>query len=249
MNGTPAACGPWAAELVAALTPGLSQVDMVVCPPLALIAGMAQALSDSQVAWGAQDVSQHPDGAFTGETSARLLRDLACRWVIVGHSERRVLLGESSDTVAAKASAVVAAGLGAIVCVGESLADRESGRTEAVIAEQLKPLAEVLARPGARVVLAYEPVWAIGTGRSASPAQAGEVHAFIRAHLGGLGGLGGLGVPVQSLRILYGGSVKPDNAAALFAVPGIDGGLIGGASLKVPEFIAICQAAAAARRS
>lgn len=216
---------------------------MVVCPPLALISGVAQALSGSQVAWGAQDVSQHPDGAFTGETSARLLRDLACRWAIVGHSERRVLLGESSDTVAAKAGAAVAAGLGAIVCVGESLADRESGRTEAVIAEQLKPLAEVLARPGAQVVLAYEPVWAIGTGRSASPAQAGEVHAFIRAHLSGRG------VPVQSLRILYGGSVKPDNAAALFAVPGIDGGLIGGASLKVPEFIAICQAAAAAPRS
>ena len=242
MNGSPAAAPALGLEIAAGAAASASGVEVVLCPPFPLIGALAQALLGKGVSWGAQDVSLHPDGAFTGEVSARLLRDLGCSWVIAGHSERRSLLGESSSTVAVKANAALAAGLAPIICVGESLAEREAGLTESVIAGQLEPLLSLLKRAGKSAVLAYEPVWAIGTGRSASPAQAGEVHAFIRRHLTDHG------VSAQSLRILYGGSVKPDNAAALFAVPGIDGGLIGGASLKAAEFVAICQAAAAVRR-
>lgn len=243
MNGSPAVAPSLGADIATGVAASAPGVDVALCPPFPLIAALAQALSAGNVSWGAQDVSLHPDGAFTGEVSARLLRDLGCCWVIVGHSERRAWMGESSSAVAAKADAALAAGLIPIICVGESLAEREAGMTESVIAAQLEPLLALLKRPDVPAVLAYEPVWAIGTGRSASPSQAGEVHAFIRIHLAGLG------VAAQSLRILYGGSVKPDNAAALFAVPGIDGGLIGGASLKAVEFVAICQAAAAVRRS
>ena len=243
MNGSPAGAPHLAAEAVSLLSACRGRVEVALCPPSPLLALVSPSLKDSGVALGAQDVSQHPDGAFTGEVSVRVLRDLGCRWVIVGHSERRSLLGETNEEVAAKAAAVVAGGLQPIICVGETLAEREAGATEAVLAAQLAPLGEVLSQPGAGAVLAYEPVWAIGTGRSASPEQAGAVHAFIRATLSGRG------IDVSGLRVLYGGSVKPDNAAALFSVPGIDGGLIGGASLKAADFAAICLAAAAARRS
>jgi len=243
MNGSPVGAPRLAAEAASLVSAYQGRVEAALCPPSPLLAMVSSSLKDSGVALGAQDVSQHPDGAFTGEVSARLLRDLGCRWVIVGHSERRSLLGEASEEVAAKAAAAVAGGLQPIICVGETLAEREAGATEAALAAQLAPLSEVLSQPGTGAVLAYEPVWAIGTGRSASPEQAGAVHAFIRATLRGRG------IAVSGLRVLYGGSVKPDNAAALFSVPGIDGGLIGGASLKAADFAAICLAAAAARRS
>jgi triosephosphate isomerase len=243
MNGSPAGAPALGGEVVSMLASHQSQVEVALCPPFPLLAALSGVLGGGAVALGAQDVSVHPDGAFTGEVSARLLRDMGCRWVIVGHSERRALCAESSELVAAKAAAAVAGGLQPIICVGETLAEREAGATESALASQLEPLRAILSQPGTGAVLAYEPVWAIGTGRSASPGQAGEVHAFIRATLKGRG------VNVSGLRILYGGSVKPDNAAALFAVSGIDGGLIGGASLKAAEFAAICLAAAAAGHS
>ncbi len=243
MNGSPAGAPALGAEVVSILGEDQNKVDVALCPPFPLLAALSGVLNGSAVALGAQDVSAHPDGAFTGEVSARLLRDLGCRWVIVGHSERRALRAESSEQVAAKAVAAVAGGLQPIICVGETLAQREAGSTESALVSQLEPLRGILSQSGTGAVLAYEPVWAIGTGRTASPEQAGEVHAFIRATLGGLG------INVSGLRILYGGSVKPDNAAGLFAVTGIDGGLIGGASLTAADFAAICLAAAAAGRS
>jgi len=243
MNGTPAGATSLGSQIAVALQGSSVRVDAALCPPYPLLAPLASGLAAGRVDLGAQDVSLHPDGAFTGEVSARLLADLGCRWVIVGHSERRSLCGEDSQTVAAKAVVALNAGLQPVVCVGESLEERERGATEAVIAAQLEPLGEFLHQAGAKAVIAYEPVWAIGTGRSASPEQAGQVHAFIRARLASRG------INTSALRILYGGSVKPDNAASLFAVSGIDGGLIGGASLKTDDFVAICLAAAAARAS
>ncbi len=243
MNGSPAGASALGGEVASMLAAHLSGVEVALCPPFPLLAPLSGVLGGGAVELGAQDVSPHPDGAFTGEVSARLLRDMGCRWAIVGHSERRTLLAESSEQVAAKAVAAVAGGLQPIICVGETLAEREAGATESALVSQLQPLCGILSQAGTGAVLAYEPVWAIGTGRSASPEQAGEVHAFIRTTLKGLG------INVSGLRVLYGGSVKPDNAAALFAVPGIDGGLIGGASLKAADFAAICLAAAAAGRS
>lgn len=243
MNGSPAGASALGGEVASLLAAHSSGVEVALCPPFPLLAALSGGLQGSAVALGAQDVSPYPDGAFTGEVSARLLKDMGCRWAIVGHSERRTLLAESSEQVAAKAVAAVAGGLQPIICVGETLAEREAGATESALVSQLQPLCDVLSQPGTGAVLAYEPVWAIGTGRSASPEQAGEVHAFIRTTLKDLG------INVSGLRVLYGGSVKPDNAAALFAVPGIDGGLIGGASLKAADFAAICLAAAAAGRS
>jgi triosephosphate isomerase len=243
MNGTPAGAAALGSQIAAALQGRFAQVEVALCPPHPLLALLASDRAAGGVELGAQDVSLYPDGAYTGEVSARLLADLGCRWVIVGHSERRSLCGETSETVAKKAMVALKAGLQPVVCVGESLEDRESHATEAVIAAQLEPLGELLSNAGSNAVIAYEPVWAIGTGRTASPEQAGEVHAFIRARLAVRG------VNTSALRILYGGSVKPDNAASLFAVPGIDGGLIGGASLKAADFVAICVAAAAARAS
>lgn len=241
MNGTPAGATALGSQIDVALQGLSAQVEVALCPPYPLIAQLASGLAAGGIDLGAQDVSLHPDGAYTGEVSARLLADLGCRWVIVGHSERRSLCGESSEMVARKAAVALKAGLQAVVCVGESLEERESHATQAVIAAQLEPLGEWLASAGDKAVIAYEPVWAIGTGLTASPEQAGEVHAFIRAQLALRG------INTSALRILYGGSVKPDNAASLFAVSGIDGGLIGGASLKAADFVAICQAAAAAR--
>jgi triosephosphate isomerase len=191
------------------------------------------------VGWGAQNVSERAEGAFTGEVSVSMLADFGCRYVIVGHSERRSLFGESDELVAAKAEAVLENGLTPIVCVGESLDEREKNVTEAVVSRQLDA---VISRIGAaglgNSVVAYEPVWAIGTGKMATPQQAQAVHAFLRNRVAEQDA--GVG---ERLAILYGGSVKGANAAALFAMNDIDGGLIGGASLDLAEFMAICEAA------
>jgi len=220
----------------------ISQVEVVICPPYPYLGQAGVWLGDTGLAWGAQNVAAVPNGALTGEVSVTMLADLGCRWAIVGHSERRTLLGETDEQVARKAAMCASGGLGVIACVGESLDEREHGMTDAVLARQLDALAPVLrdADP-ARVVLAYEPVWAIGTGRTASPEMAQEAHAFIRARLAGAGLAG-----AASIRIVYGGSVKAANALSLFAMPDVDGGLIGGASLVADEFLNICRAAAVA---
>jgi triosephosphate isomerase len=218
---------------------GLRNAVCAVCAPFPYLAQTQAVLAGSKVAWGAQNVSQHPKGAFTGEVSAGMLREFGCRYVIVGHSERRQWFGEDDHTVALKAKAVLGAEMVPIVCVGETLGERESGVMEKVVGRQI---AEVLDELGGEAlqgaVVAYEPVWAIGTGRTATPEQAQTVHAYLRGllteHHAGLG---------DAVSILYGGSVKGANAAELFAMPDVDGGLIGGASLVAQEFIAICKAA------
>ena len=210
--------------------------DVAVCVPYVFLNETAATLAGSDVRWGAQDVSAHAQGAYTGEISAAMLAECGCRYAIVGHSERRAYHAESDELVAAKAQAALAKGVTPIVCVGETLAEREAGRTEAVVKRQLSVVIHTLAHCAAEMVVAYEPVWAIGTGRTASPEQAQAVHAVLRAQLQAATGRG------QAMRIIYGGSVKPDNAATLFAQPDIDGGLIGGAALKAADFIAICRA-------
>jgi len=234
MNGSVAAN---AALLDALKAASLGGAEVSVCVPAPYLRDVATALAKSAIAWGGQDCSPHASGAYTGEVSAAMLAELGCRHVIVGHSERRAMHGESDELVAAKAAAALANGLVPIVCVGETLAERDAGTTERVVARQLGAVIELL---GARIdeaVVAYEPVWAIGTGKTATPAEAQAVHAFLRALLVERGTSAG------AIRILYGGSVKADNAAQLFAEPDIDGGLIGGASLKAADFIAICRAA------
>jgi triosephosphate isomerase len=196
-------------------------------------------LKGGPVGWGAQDVSAHASGAYTGEVSAAMLADFACRYVIVGHSERRAYHAESSALVARKAVAALAAGLTPIVCVGETLAEREAGQTVAVVTTQLDAVLALLDDATvARIVLAYEPVWAIGTGKTATPAMAQEVHAQLRAQLKQKNA-----AAADTVQILYGGSMKPDNAGELMAQPDIDGGLIGGAALKAADFLAIIHAA------
>ena len=212
-------------------------VDVVVCPPSPYLAETAMTLSGQSIAWGAQDCSAHEHGAYTGEVSAGMLADLGCRYVIVGHSERRAYHAESDQLVADKAKAAIAHRLTPIVCVGETLAEREAGQTETVVKRQLSAVIHTLAHCVPQIVVAYEPVWAIGTGRTASPEQAQAVHALLRAQLHAA-------TPkAAEMRLLYGGSVKPDNAKTLFGQPDIDGGLIGGASLKAADFVAICRAA------
>jgi triosephosphate isomerase (TIM) len=217
-----------------------TNVECVVCPPYVYLSEVGQLLRAAQlpIALGAQDVSAEPSGAFTGEVSVSMLRDMDCTYVIVGHSERRKMEGENDHLVARKFAAAHAH-LVPILCVGERLAERKNGRTLEVIARQLDA---VLERCGAKgfggSVVAYEPRWAIGTGMSASPEQAQEVHAFIRGHLARQDAK-----IADEVRILYGGSVNAENAAELFAMPDVDGGLIGGASLKAEEFLAILAAA------
>jgi triosephosphate isomerase len=212
---------------------------MGVCVPFPYLAQARAVLQGSLVSWGAQTLSEHALGAYTGEVSAAMLGDFGCRFVLVGHSERRALFGEGNELVAAKFEAALKAGLTPILCVGETLAQREAGVTAEVVAEQLDA---VIARSGvaalASAVVAYEPVWAIGTGRTATPDQAQEVHGQIRARIASADANVAAG-----LQILYGGSVKASNAAELFAKPDIDGGLIGGASLVASDFLAICVAA------
>jgi triosephosphate isomerase len=216
------------------------RVEIAVCVPFPYLHQAAAVLGGSAVAWGAQTLSEHDAGAYTGEVSGAMLRELGCRYVIVGHSERRQLYGERDAQVAAKFGAAQRVGLLPILCVGETLAEREQGATEEVVGRQLQA---VLGAAGVGAfgdaVIAYEPVWAIGTGRTASPEQAQSVHAFIRGRVAAADP----GV-AQRLTVLYGGSVKPANAPALFAMPDIDGGLIGGAALVAEDFLAICAAAA-----
>jgi triosephosphate isomerase len=214
------------AALLDALVEGTPSSACAVCVPFPYLAQAAERLRGTRIAWGAQNVSEHAQGAYTGEVSAAMLAEFGCRYVIVGHSERRQLYGETDAQVAAKFTAVRSAGMTPILCVGETLAEREAGNTEAVVARQLSPVRF------ADAVLAYEPVWAIGTGRNATPEQAQAVHAFLRQR-----------VPAET-PILYGGSVKPQNAAEIFAMPDVDGGLVGGASLVAKDFLDIVKAAA-----
>ena len=235
MNGSLAAN----ASLLAGVSGGVTTdgAACAVCVPAPYLAQAQSLLAGSTMAWGAQDVSAQPAGAFTGEVSAAMVADFACRYVIVGHSERRAYHGESSELVAKKALAVLDAGMTPIVCVGETLAEREAGQTGAVVRAQL---GKVLERVGARlaqIVVAYEPVWAIGTGKTATPAMAQEVHASLRAQMAEQDAAAAAGV-----QILYGGSMKPDNAVELMAQADIDGGLIGGAALKAADFLAIVHA-------
>ncbi len=227
-------------EGVVAGVGAIKTADFAVCVPYPYLAQAQSLLQNSNVAWGAQNLSQHEEGAFTGAVAPGMLADFGCRFVIIGHSERRGLFHESNEIASAKFDAALKAGLTPIFCVGETLAERESGVTEQVVATQLDA---VLNRAGAsglaKAVVAYEPVWAIGTGKTASPQQAQAVHAFIRGRVAQHDSQ-----VAQALCILYGGSVKPANAAELFAMPDIDGGLIGGASLVAEDFVAICRAAA-----
>jgi triosephosphate isomerase len=207
---------------------------MAVCVPFPYLVQAQAALSGTAVTWGAQSVSEHRSGAYTGEVAATMLAEFGCRYAIVGHSERRQLYAETDAAVAGKALAALAAGITPIVCVGETLAQRESGATEGVVLSQLAAVLDAVGDAAATLVVAYEPVWAIGTGRTASPEQAQSVHATLRAALAAAG--------AADIALLYGGSVKSDNASALFAMPDIDGGLIGGASLQAKEFLAIARA-------
>jgi triosephosphate isomerase len=221
MNGDQAANAELLAGILAG-APDSDRVKLLVCPPFPYLAAAAQALAGSKVALGAQTAAEHAAGAFTGEVSVSMLSDLNCEYVLVGHSERRSLYGESSANVAAKFKAALDGGLKPVLCVGETLQEREASATEQVIGEQLQAVLDLVGVAGlANAVVAYEPVWAIGTGMTASPEQAPE-----------------------ELLILYGGSVKGDNAAGLFSMSDIDGGLIGGASLKADDFLAIANAAA-----
>ena len=207
-----------------------------VCSPFPYLAQIRDRLAGSSLLWGAQDCSPHVSGAFTGEVSAAMVAEFGCHYVIVGHSERRAMYGESDQLVADKAQAALAHGLTPIVCVGETLAEREAGVTDEIVKRQLSTVIHTLAQSISQVVVAYEPVWAIGTGRTATPDEAQAVHAVLRAKLRAATERS------DAMQILYGGSVKSDNAATLFAQPDIDGGLVGGASLKAAEFAAICRA-------
>jgi len=223
----------------------LSRARYAVCAPFPYLAAAGQALRGSKVALGAQDLSPFEDGAYTGGVSGAMLADCGCRYVIVGHSERRSVFGEGDDTVALKYAQAVKHRLTPVLCVGETLAERGAGVTEAVVARQLDA---VIQRCGlaalAQGVIAYEPVWAIGTGRTATPQQAQAVHAFIRGRVGDSDRR-----LAENLLILYGGSVKANNAVQLFAMTDVDGGLIGGASLVAEEFVAICSAAQGAKET
>jgi triosephosphate isomerase len=208
--------------------------SLAVCVPFPYLGQAQAALASTRIAWGAQDVSAQASGAFTGDVAAGMLVEFGCRYALVGHSERRQIHGESDSDVAQKAKATLAAGITPIVCVGETLGERDAGTTETVVKRQLGAVVDALGADLSKIVLAYEPVWAIGTGRTATPAQAQEVHAVLRA------GLKKAGAP--DVCMLYGGSVKAANAAALFGMTDVDGGLVGGASLDADEFLAIARA-------
>ena len=212
--------------------------DLVVCVPTPYLAQAQALLSGSSVAWGAQDLSLHEAGAYTGEISGGMLSDFGCQFVIVGHSERRSLHGETDAIVAGKARRALSFGLTPIVCVGETLEEREAGKTDQVVSAQLNAVVAALGEPLEKIVVAYEPVWAIGTGKTATPEMAQQVHAQLRALL-----LKADPVAGSQVRLLYGGSMKPDNARDLMAMADIDGGLIGGASLKAEDFLAIARSA------
>ncbi|WP_423707949.1 triose-phosphate isomerase [Undibacterium sp. WLX3042] len=237
MNGSFAANRSLLSEIVAGLSVS-PDCDVLVCAPTPYLAQCAELLNASSVKWGAQDVSEHAQGAFTGEVAASMLVDCGCRYVIVGHSERRAYHAESNAVVAKKALRAMSEQLIPIVCVGETLEQRESGQTEEVVGAQLQAVLDVLdATQIARLVVAYEPVWAIGTGKTATPQMAQDVHAFLRQQIALKDT-----AAAATVQILYGGSMKPDNAKDLLAMADIDGGLIGGAALKSADFLAIVAA-------
>jgi triosephosphate isomerase len=239
MNGSSATNGELTDGILAGM-PASDSVDLLICPPYPYLEALSGKLEGTDLALGAQNVSQHEAGAYTGEVSPGMLTEIGCEYVIVGHSERRAMMGESSDIVAAKFIAALGAGLKPILCVGETLEEREADRTEAVIDEQLNAVLDSAGVESfAAAVIAYEPVWAIGTGLTASPDQAQDVHRHIREAVSSRSEEIAAGI-----QILYGGSVKGENAAGLFTMPDIDGGLIGGASLKADDFLAIAEAAA-----
>ncbi len=228
-------------ELLDGLKAGIGDVasaEVAVCPPFVYLPEVAAQLEGTPIAWGAQNVSHEASGAFTGEVAVSMLKDFGCKYVIIGHSERRTLYGEDDAVVAKKFVAARAAGLIPIVCVGETLQEREQGITESVVGRQMDAVMDAEGAAAlADAVIAYEPVWAIGTGMTATPEQAQQVHAFIRQRVAAKDA-----AVAEALQILYGGSMKPDNAAELIGQPDIDGGLIGGASLKATDFLAICKA-------
>jgi triosephosphate isomerase (TIM) len=237
MHGSRLENGPLVEAILSA--PTHANVECLICPPFVYLAEIARELRGSTVKLGAQNVSAEAQGAYTGEISAAMLRDAGCDYVIVGHSERRTLFGEDDLLVARKFAAAQARGLTPILCVGEQLSEREAGRTHEVVARQLDAVLDLTSIASlARAVIAYEPVWAIGTGHTASPEQAQDVHAFIRQRLARRDAKIAAG-----LQILYGGSVKKGNVRDLFAQTDVDGGLIGGASLKSEEFLSIMAAA------
>lgn len=222
-----------------AALPGERGADVGVCVPAPYLAQCQQQLAGTVIGWGAQDVSSHDSGAYTGEVAASMLVDFACTYVLVGHSERRAYHVELDPLVAKKTVRALAAGLTPVICVGESLGEREDGDTDAVVGAQLGAvLAAIAPADIGKIVLAYEPIWAIGTGKTATPQMAQDVHAVLRAQLAAADP-----VAAQKVQILYGGSMKPENAKELMAMPDIDGGLIGGAALKAADFLAIIQAA------
>ena len=239
MHRTAAEAGALAREVRAAAEGLADRVDVVIVPPFTALWAAGAELAGSRIGLGAQDVFWESQGAFTGQVSAPMLVDAGCRFVLVGHSERRQFFGDTDETVRKKASAALAAGLHPVVCVGETLPERESGRTLEVVGRQVRgALSGLAAAQIGRLTVAYAPVWAIGTGKTASSAQAQEVHAAIRAILRELAP-----AAAENVRILYGGSVKPDNAAELLSQPDVDGALVGGASLKALDFTGIIQGA------
>ena len=234
MNGS----SQFATDMVSQLTAAQLPCQAFIFAPFVYLPQLSQQLTSSNVQVGAQNLSQYDKGAFTGEISAAMLKDINCQAVLVGHSERRQLFHESDDIVAQKFAAVLAAGLTPVLCIGETQAERENEQTEAVVARQLDAVIALCGIEAfAKAIVAYEPVWAIGTGLTATPQQAQAVHRFIREKLAKLNEN-----LASELRLLYGGSVKPANAAQLFAMPDIDGALVGGASLVADDFIAICKA-------
>ena len=235
MNGSLAANE----ALIRAMLEGIGQpaADVALCAPAVYLGQLQGLLQGSPIAWGSQDVSAHEQGAYTGETSVGMLKDFGCRYAIVGHSERRQYHGETDELVAAKAQRALAGGVTPIVCVGETLAQREANETEAVVKRQLAAVIHTVGHCITEIVVAYEPVWAIGTGKTASPEQAQAVHAVLRAQLAAAT------TQPKRVPILYGGSMNAANAASLLAQPDIDGGLIGGASLKAADFLTIVAAA------
>ncbi|MGQ0528444.1 MAG: triose-phosphate isomerase [Panacagrimonas sp.] len=253
MNRQPLVAGNWKMngrrdsnrELIEGIAAGLGQcagVEVLVCPPAVYLQQVAELIGAQRIALGAQNLSdQSSPGAFTGEVHGAMLGELGCRYTLVGHSERRAMYGETDAVVAAKFSVAQSLGLTPVLCLGETLDERDAGKTESVLERQLSAVLDKAgAEAFANAVIAYEPVWAIGTGRTASTAQAQDAHAFLRGLMARCSA-----TIAGSVRVLYGGSVKPDNALELFACPDVDGGLIGGASLKSSDFLAICRAAQA----
>jgi len=241
MNGNRATNARLLADVISKVTDA-NGIDISVCAPFPYLGTIGQHLFGSQIVLGAQDLSEHEGGAFTGEVSGAMLNEFGCQFVLVGHSERRSLFGDTNERVAAKFEAALKAGLEPVLCVGETLAQRNAGQTNAVVFEQLQSVVDRVGISGLHDgVIAYEPVWAIGTGETATPAQAQEVHLALRDYIRAIDAQ-----TADVLQILYGGSVKADNALSLFSEPDIDGGLIGGASLDADSFAAICQCAKAA---